>query len=69
MVMYNEAHMAVRMEDGITDWFKALVGSHQGSLLSLLLFITVMDVTSTEICGDFTWELLYADDFVLLAES
>jgi hypothetical protein len=55
MVMYNEAHLAVGMEDGIIDWFKALVGLHQGSVLSLLLFIMVMDVISTEICGDLTW--------------
>lgn len=65
MVMYNEVHMAVRMENGIIDWFKALVGLHQGSVLNLLMFVIVMDVISTEICGD----LLYADDFELLAES
>ena len=45
------------------------VGGHQGSLLSPLLFIVVMEEARKE-CRVFDpWELLYADDLVLTAES
>ena len=54
--------MAVRMEGDVTDWFKA-------SVLSPLLFIMITAVISREICRDLPWELLYADDLVLMAES
>ena len=51
MSLYEGAEMAVRTADGITDWFKVLVGLHQESVLSPLLFITVMEVLSREISG------------------
>ena len=38
-------------------------------MFSPLLFITVMEVISREIRGGLPWELLYADDLVLMAES
>ena len=38
MAMYEGAETAVRARDGITDWFKVLVGLHQGSVLNPLLF-------------------------------
>jgi len=66
MAMYEGAETAVRTGDGITYWFKVLVGLHQGSVLSPLLFITVMEVISREIRGGLPWELLYADDSVLI---
>ena len=69
MTMYEGAMTAVKTEDGLTDWFKILVGLHQGSVLSPLLFIIVMDVISREIRGGLPWELLYADDLILMAES
>jgi Reverse transcriptase (RNA-dependent DNA polymerase) len=45
------------------------MGLPQGSALSTLLFIIVMEVVGREITGGLPWELLYADDLVLLAES
>ena len=45
------------------------VGLHQGSVLSPLLFIIVMDVITREIQDGLPWELLYADDIVLMADS
>ena len=39
MAMNEGAETAVRAGYGIIDWFKVLVGLHQGSVLSLLLFI------------------------------
>ena len=48
--------------------FDVKVGVHQGSVLSPLLLIIVMDVISQEIREGLPWELLYADDLVLMAE-
>lgn len=42
---------------------------HQGSVLSPLLFAIVMDVVSRETRSGLPWELLYADDLVLIATT
>ena len=42
---------------------------HQGSVLSPLLFTIVLDALSQNFRGGLPWELLYADDLVLVAES
>jgi len=39
---------------------------HQGSALSPLLFVSVMDVLSREFRVALPWELLYVDDLVWL---
>ena len=46
-----------------------ITGVHQGSALSPLLFITVMEEATKECKGTGPWELLYADDLVLTAIS
>ena len=45
------------------------VGVHQGSVLSLLLFIIVLEALSRELCCWVPWEDCYADDLVIIAES
>ena len=45
------------------------VGVHQGSVLSPLLFACVMEALTQEVREGLPWELLYADDLVLMAES
>ena len=45
------------------------VGLHQGSVLSPLLFSVVMDVVSSELISGLPFELLYADDLVLMAPT
>ena len=45
------------------------VGVHQGSLLSPLLFILELETLSREFRTGFPWELLYADDLVIIAGS
>lgn len=45
------------------------VGVHQGSVLSPLLFIMVLEALSREFRTGCPWELLYADDLVLIAET
>jgi len=45
------------------------VGMHQGSALSLLLFVIVMEAIYREFRVALPWELLYADDLVVIAET
>ena len=45
------------------------VSVHQGSALSLLLFIMVMDVLTEDVRDGSLMDLLHADDFVLYEES
>ena len=45
------------------------VGVHTGSVLSPLLFFIVLEALSREFREGLPWELLYADDLALLAES
>jgi len=42
---------------------------HQGSALSLLLFVMVMEALSREFRVALPWESLYADDLVVIAET
>ena len=45
------------------------VGVHQGSVLSPLLFNIVLEALSREFHVGCPWEMLYADDLVILAET
>ena len=69
MVMYKSARTAVRTKQGRGKEFEVKVGVHQGSVLSPLLFVTVMDVLTQGVREGLPWELLYADDLVLVAQS
>ena len=42
---------------------------HQGSAVSPLLFVIVMEAISREFRVGLSWELLYADDLVVIAET
>jgi hypothetical protein len=59
----------VRVSQGYSDQFEVSVGVHQGSVLSPLLFVSVMEVLVREVREGLPWEVLYADDLVLVAES
>ena len=52
-----------------SEEFEVKVGVHQGSVLSPLLFITVLEALSQEFRPGVPWEDLYADDLVIIAES
>ena len=45
------------------------IGLHQGSVLSPLLFATVMDVVSSKARRGLPSDFLYADDLVLMATA
>jgi len=49
--------------------FEVKVGMHQGSALSPLLFVIVMEAISREFRVALPWDLLYADDFIVIAET
>jgi len=69
MRLFEDAKTRVRVESELSDPFEVKVGVHQGSVLSPLLFITVMDVLSRDVREGLLYELLYADDLVLMADS
>ena len=57
------------MNNTFSKEFGVKVGGHQGSVLSALFFIIVLEALSCEFCTGTPWELLYADDLVITAET
>ena len=49
--------------------FRVGVGVHQGSVLSPLLFITVLEALPQAFCTACPWKLLYADELMISAGS
>ena len=69
MGLYINSSSQVRSAGGLSDKFTINVGVHQGSALSPLLFKIVMEEATRDVRKGDPWELLYADDLVLTAES
>ena len=69
MSMYDNAQSKVRVSNTYSNPINVSVGVHQGSVLSPLLFIIVMEALSREFRVGCPWELLYADDLVMISES
>ena len=67
--MYKDVRSRVRVGDGYSEEFGLGVGVHLGSVLSPLLFIIVLETLSKEFRTGCPWELLYADDLMISAES
>ena len=65
--MYANARSRVR--EGFSKEFEVKVGVHQGSVLSPLLFIIVLEAFSRQFRAGVPWEDLYADDLVIIADS
>lgn len=68
-ILYQNARSQVRVNNSYSDVFNVKVGVHQGSVLSPLLFIIVLEALSQEFRTGCPWEILYADDLVIIAES
>ena len=67
--MYKDVRSRVRVGNGYSEEFGVGVGVHQGSVLSPLFFIIVLEALSREFRTGCPWELLYADDLMISAES
>ena len=64
-VLYPGAKTVVRTVYGNSSGFEVKVGRHQGTALSPLLSVIVMEATSREFRVALPWELLYANDLKL----
>ena len=67
--MYSNVKSQVRVNGTYSEPFEVKVGVHQGSVLSPLLFIIVLEALSLEFRTGCPWELFYADDLVIIATS
>jgi len=69
MSMYSGAKTVARTVHNNSKSFEVKVSMHQGSGLSPLLFVIVMEAISREFRVALLWELLYADDLAVIAET
>ena len=69
MDLYEGSKTKVRVGNGYSEEFLVKVGVHQGSVLSPFLFAIVVDVVAEEIREGVPYEILYADDLVLVSET
>ena len=67
--MYADAALGVHVNNTFIEKFGIKTGVHQGSVLSSLLFVIVMGALSQNCQRGCSWELLYADDLVIMDES
>ena len=69
-MMYEGARTSVKTKYGETEAFSVEVGLHQGSALSPFLFLVVIDTLTRELRNnEGLWELLFADDLVIIADT
>ena len=69
MLMCKEAKMRVQVGGGHSEEFDVGVGVHQRSVLSSFFFSIVLDVLSKDGGKGALYELFYAYDLVLMAET
>ena len=68
--MYEKTTPIVVVGEGASEEFEVKIGLRQGSLLSPLLFISVLDLISIKtVVKDAMKKLLYADDLALVANG
>ena len=65
----ENAKSTVNINGTIGDHFPVKVGVHQGAVPSPLHFIIVLEALSMEFRTGLPWELLYAHNLVLMADS
>ena len=59
MSMYDNVTTAIKVDGNLSEEFEVKVGVHQGSVLSPLLFIIVLDAISRHCRSGLPWELGY----------
>jgi len=69
MSMYTGAKTFVRIVYGNCNGFEVKIDMHQDSTLIPLLLVIVMEALSKEFRVALSWELLYADDLIVIAET
>ena len=67
--MYKDVKSHVRVKGQYSEEFGVGVGVHQESVLSPLLFILVLGALSRQFRTGVPWQLLYAEDLVIMADS
>ena len=67
--MYKEVRSRVRVSHEYSNSFDVRIGVHQGSVLSPLLFVIVLEALSTEFRTSCPWEILHADGLIVSAQS
>ena len=67
--MYDSPSSRIRVDDSYSDNIDVSVGVHQGSVLSPLLFIIVLEALSRDSRVGCPWDIFYADDLVITAET
>ena len=67
--MYANARSRVPVGEGFSKEFEVKVRVHQGSVLSPLLFIIVLEALSRKFWAGVPWGDLYVDDLVIIADS
>ena len=67
--MYHGCMTEVRCAVGKTSAFKLKVGVHQESALSPFVFAAVMDHLTEEVRRETPWNMLFADDVVIVNET
>ena len=68
MTIYRNNSNVIRVNNTMGDKFHVKVGVHQGSSL-ICLFVIVLEALWRESRSTLPWEMFYADDLVIIAES
>ena len=68
-VMHDGANSTVRINSCFSERFEVTVGVQQGSALSLLLFVIMMEALPRECRIGCPWELLYEDDLAIMSDN
>ena len=62
----KDVRSRVRICDGFNEELDVVMGVYQGSALSRLILIIVFEAPSSEFHTGCPWELMYADDLMII---
>ena len=69
MSLFEGSKTKVKVQSEFSEEFCVVIGVHQGSVLSPLLFAIVVDVVTENAREGLMKEVLYADNLVLISET